>query len=172
VIVDLQKALQAYPCIAQVASRAGALARAFRRRGLPVVLVKAAGGAPGRTEQPKRTGEPPPDFMDILPELDQQASDHVVIKHTWGAFTGTDLARRLRGQGVSQVVLAGVATSLGVESTARQAHEHGFNVALAVDAMADASPEAHSNSVLRIFPRLGESGSAQEIIDLLDRLDG
>jgi nicotinamidase-related amidase len=66
-------------------------------------------------------------------------------------------------------VIAGVATSIGVESTARQAHEHGFNVTLAVDAMTDANPDAHTNSVTRIFPRLGETGTAQEIIDLLDR---
>jgi nicotinamidase-related amidase len=66
-------------------------------------------------------------------------------------------------------VTAGVATSIGVESTARQAHEHGFNVSLAVDAMTDTNPDAHTNSVTRIFPRLGETGTAQESIDLLDR---
>ena len=67
-----------------------------------------------------------------------------------------------------EVVVAGVATSAGVESTARHAHELGFNVALAVDAMTDRSPEAHSNSFARIFPRLGETGSTREIIALLD----
>ena len=75
-----------------------------------------------------------------------------MTKQTWGAFTGTDLATHLRGLGVTQVVLAGVATSIGVESTARQAYELGFNVALVVDAMTDMNPDAHTNSVTRIFP--------------------
>jgi nicotinamidase-related amidase len=86
-----------------------------------------------------------------------------------GAFTNTDLEARLKGLGVTQVVLAGVATSIGVESTARHAYELGFNVTLAIDAMTDLSLEAHDNSVARIFPRLGETGSTQEIVDLLGR---
>jgi nicotinamidase-related amidase len=68
------------------------------------------------------------------------------------------------------LVLAGVATSVGVESTARHAYELGFNVTLALDAMTDLSLEAHDNSVARIFPRLGETGSTQEIVDRLDRV--
>ena len=79
------------------------------------------------------------------------------------------LEQQLRQAGVTQVVLAGISTSAGVESTARQAHECGFNVTLAVDAMTDLNPEAHLNSVTRIFPRLGETGSTQEILQLLER---
>ena len=100
--------------------------------------------------------------------MNRQPQDHLVTKQTWGAFTGTDLAAHLQGLGVTQIVLAGVATSIGVESTARQAYELGFNVALAVDAMTDLNPDAHANSVTRIFPRLGETGTAQEIIDRLN----
>jgi nicotinamidase-related amidase len=92
-----------------------------------------------------------------------------VTKRTWGAFTNTDLEAYLKGLGVTQVVLAGISTSAGVESTARNAHELGFNVTLAVDAMTDTNPEAHANSVARIFPRIGETGTTQEIIDLLGR---
>lgn len=68
------------------------------------------------------------------------------------------------------MVIAGIATSAGVESTARHAHELGFNVTLAVDAMTDGSVEAHLNSVTRVFPRLGETGTSREIIDRLDRI--
>ncbi len=93
----------------------------------------------------------------------------MVTKRTWGAFTNTDLAAHLKQLGVTQVVLAGVATSIGVESTARQAHEHGFTVALAIDAMTDLNADAHTNSITRIFPRLGETGTAQEIIELLNK---
>jgi len=65
-------------------------------------------------------------------------------------------------------VIAGVATSIGVEATARHAYALGFNVAPATDAMTDAAAEAHAGSVARVFPRLGETGTAQEIIALLD----
>lgn len=74
-----------------------------------------------------------------------------------------DVVRR-----TSALADAFVATSLGVESTARQAHELGYHVALAVDAMTDMSADAHANSVARIFPRLGETGTTQEILEQLD----
>lgn len=83
------------------------------------------------------------------------------------AFHGTDLDLRLRRRGVTQVVLGGVATSIGVESTARSAYEHGYHVTLATDAMTDMDAEAHRNSVEKIFPRLGEADSADAILALL-----
>ena len=171
VVIDLQKgilALAAAQPIDEVVGRAGALADAFRRRGLPGVLVHVTGGAPGRAEQSRPRGPFPEGFAELAPELNRQPQDHLVTKQTWGAFTGTDLAAHLKGLGVTQVVLAGVATSIGVESTARQAYELGFNVALAVDAMTDLNPDAHANSITRIFPRLGETGTTREILNLLN----
>jgi nicotinamidase-related amidase len=140
----------------------------FRRHGLPLVLVNVTGGAPGRAEQGRRFGELPADWADLVPELNRQPEDHLVTKRTWGAFTETGLADYLKQRDVTQVVLAGVATSIGVESTARQAHELGLNVTLAIDAMTDLNPDAHANSITRIFPRLGETGTTREIIALLD----
>jgi nicotinamidase-related amidase len=170
IAIDLQNGIVGYPTVhptADVLQRAGALAAAFRARGLPVVLVNVTGGAPGRAEQFRNLGELPAGWADIVPGLDPQPQDHRVTKRTWGAFTGTDLEAYLRRLGVTQVVLAGISTSAGVESTARHAHELGFNVTLATDAMTDTSAEAHTNSVTRIFPRLGETGSTQDIIALL-----
>ena len=170
IVIDLQAGIvglsTAQPAEA-VIQQAAVLADAFRRHGLPVVLVNVDGGAPGRTEQPRR-GERPAGWSDLVPELRQQPSDILVTKRTWGAFTNTDLDEYLKGRGVSQVVIVGIATSAGVESTARQAHEHGFNVTLAVDAMTDMNPDAHINSVTRIFPRLGETGTTAEILSLLE----
>ena len=171
VVIDLQKGILAMAAerpINEVVRHASTLADAFRRRELPVVLVNVTGGAPGRADQSRPRRPFPEGFADLAPELNRQPQDHLVTKQTWGAFTGTDLAAHLKGLGVTQVVLAGVATSIGVESTARQAHELGFNVALAVDAMTDLNPDAHANSLTRIFPRLGETGATQEIIDLLN----
>jgi len=171
VIIDLQKGIVGLPTVhpvGEIISRNGQLARIFRERGLPVVLVNVAGWAPGRTERPRPGGKLPAEWSDLIPELNQQPEDHTVTKRTWGAFTNTGLEAHLKNLGVRQVVIAGIATSLGVESTARQAYEFGFNVTLAVDAMTDTNPEAHLNSVTRIFPRLGETGTTQEIIELLD----
>jgi nicotinamidase-related amidase len=171
ILIDLQKGIMAYPTahpIGKVVKHSAALADAFRRHGLPVVLVNATGVAPGRTEQARQHGEFPAGWADLVPELNQQPEDHTVTKRTWGAFTNTDLDEHLKKLGVTQVVVAGVATSIGVESTARQAHEQGFNVTLAVDAMTDMSPEAHNNSITHIFPRLGETGTTWEIVALLD----
>ncbi len=170
-VVDLQKGILGSPFIPSVSAiveRAHALVDTFHKLNLPVVLINVAGGAPGRTEQPRRHDGPfPEDFTDFVLELDQQPGDIVVTKRTWGAFASTDLEHQLKGQGVTQVVIAGVATGTGVESTARQAYEAGFNVTLAVDAMMDTRPEAHDYSLRHVFPRLGETGTTQQIIDLL-----
>jgi nicotinamidase-related amidase len=173
IVIDLQKGIVSFPTvhpIAEVIKRTSSLADAFRRHGLPVVLVNVAGGAPGRTEQALQLGELPADWTDLVPELNRQPQDHVVTKRTWGAFTATDLEPHLKGARITQVVLAGVATSIGVESTARQAYELGFNVTLAVDAMTDLSADAYDNSVTKIFPRLGETGTTADILHLLEKL--
>jgi nicotinamidase-related amidase len=172
VVIDLQKGLVGMPLvhpIGEVVTRACALTTAFRKHGLPVALVNVDGGAPGRTERPRPGGAFPDGWTDLIPELDRQRGDIVVTKRTWGAFASTDLEQQLKARGVTQVVVVGVATGTGVESTARQAYEAGFNVTLATDAMSDGRPEAHEYSLANVFPRLGETGSTQSIIDLLER---
>ncbi|WP_066947440.1 isochorismatase family protein [Streptomyces lushanensis] len=170
VVVDLQKGIVSRPTVHPadgVVARSAELAAAFRAKGLPVVLVHVTGGAPGRTEG--RTGGVPfpPDWADLLPELGQQEGDIVVTKQTWGAFHGTDLDTRLRRLGVTQVVLTGIATSKGVESTARAAHEHGYNVTVVTDAVTDTDEGAHRNSVEKIFPAIGETDTTDAIVKLL-----
>jgi nicotinamidase-related amidase len=170
IVIDLQKGIVALPTvhpIAGVVTNAVALADAFRGLGLPVVLVNVAGVPPGRTEQTRRVADFPAGWTDLIAELNQQPEDLVVTKRTQGAFTHTDLEKRLKDRGVTQVVIAGVATGSGVESTARQAYELGFNVTLAVDAMTDMSAEAHDHGVTRLFPKLGETGTTRDIIALL-----
>ncbi|ASW09863.1 cysteine hydrolase [Rhizobium sp. 11515TR] len=167
-VVDLQKGVTSAALIESITpiiDRAVALIRAFRQHNLPVVLVNAAGTAPGRTEQPGRhTGPLPDGFTDFIPELDRQPGDIVVTKYSWGAFATTDLDARLKSLGVTQVVVIGVATGTGVEATARQAFEAGYNVALAIDTMTDTRPEAHAYSIKNVFPRLGETATTEEIM--------
>jgi nicotinamidase-related amidase len=172
ILIDLQNGIVTLPAadlVEPVILHATELAEAFRAHKLPVVLVNVAGVAPGRSERgPRLDGPPPAGWSDLIPALNRQPEDHTVTKKTWGAFTNTGLADYLKQNGVTQVVIAGVSTSIGVESTARQAYELGLNVTLALDAMADMNADAHFNSVSRIFPRLGETGTTREVLALLE----
>ena len=170
IVVDLQQGIVGLPLahpIEPVIWHARSLADAFRAHALPVVLVNVAGSAPGRTEQQRPTGPRPTGWTDLVPELGQQPDDIVVTKRTWGAFASTDLEAQLRARGVTQIVVAGVATGTGVEATARQAYEAGFNVTLACDAMTDSRAEAHDYSIRSVFPRLGETGTSADIMAML-----
>ncbi len=170
IVVDLQKGIVGLPLlhpIDDIVKQTRALLDAFRQRSLPVVLVNVAGAAPGRTEQPRAGVPPVQGWTELIPELNQQPSDIAVTKYTWGAFPSTNLDSQLKSLGVTQVVVVGVATGTGVESTARQAYELGYNVTLAVDAMTDRNPETHEYSIHKVFPRLGETGTTGQIIQLL-----
>jgi nicotinamidase-related amidase len=170
-IVDLQKSSGDFVRpIGEVIERTRALLDAFRAKDLTVVLVNVTGRPPGRTEQGPRSGMSFSEgWTDLLPELGRQARDIVVSKRSWGAFATTDLEQQLKARGITQVVVTGVATSVGVEATARQAYEQGFNVTLAVDAMTDMRGESHEYSIRNVFPRLGETGTTEEIISLLEK---
>ena len=172
IVIDLQKGIASLPLahpISEVLANAVALAEAFRRHHLPVVLVNVAGAPSGRTEQPPALSRDlPADWIELLPELGQHPDDHLVTKRTRGAFTKTTLESHLRSRGITQVVLAGVATSSGVETTAMQAYELGFHVTLATDAMTDRSLEVHTHALTKVFPRLGESGTTGQILTLLE----
>ncbi|MET9352031.1 hydrolase [Streptomyces sp. NPDC006617] len=182
VVIDLQAGIVAAPTEpytgAEVVARSAELAEAFRARDLPVVLVRvsfAADGAdavPGRTEAGGAGGPRPEGWDTVVEELAGHPGDLTVTKRNWGAFHGTGLDVQLRRRGVTQIVLTGIATSIGVESTARAAHEHGYHVTLATDAMSDMSAEAHRGSVERIFPRLGETGTTGDILELLAKTHG
>lgn len=182
VVIDLQAGVVAAPTVpypaADVLARTVSLADAFRSHGLPVVLVRVTGAADGsdavagRIDGGPRPARPRPEGWDVIaPELTGDG-DIVVTKRNWGAFHGTDLDLQLRRRGITQIVLAGIATSIGVESTARSAHEHNYHVTLAVDAMSDLDPDTHRNSIEKIFPRLGETGTTAEILELLAKTFG
>jgi nicotinamidase-related amidase len=171
VVIDLQKGITGLPTTHpadDVVRNAAALAADFRARDLPVVLVNVTGGAPGRTEAGGAAGGPrAEDWAELRAELGAGPDDVLVTKQTWGAFHGTPLDMELRRRGVTQIVLAGIATSIGVESTARAAHEHGYHVTVATDAVTDMDADAHRNTVERIFPRLGETGTTEQVRALL-----
>ena len=170
IVIDLQKGVVSLPAVhpvGEIVGRTAQLARAFRERGLPVVLVNATAPAPGRTDAGRPKYSLPPGWQDLVPELEQHPGDHLVSKQRWGAFLGTSLDDYLRQRGATQIFLTGVATSAGVESTARSAYDLSYNVVLVIDAMTDLNAEAHRHTVERIFPRIGETETAERVLEML-----
>lgn len=153
---------------------AARLAAAFRNLARPVVLVRMQGGRGGRSDvAPEGSAYSfSPEAQAFVPELGQQASDIVITRSSWGAFTGTDLQQRIVDLGITQVVICGTAASIGVESTVRQAYELGFNVTIASDATTDFNVDAMKNSIERIFPILAEVGLSKDIIRALESQSG
>jgi nicotinamidase-related amidase len=179
VVIDLQMGIAAMPGGAPhtkpaLIANSVRLLAAARAAGAQPVLVHVGGSPTGAdrlktlTDQPMRaTGNLPPDWSELIPELNQQPDDVVILKRQWGAFYGTDLDLQLRRRGLTTIVICGIATEFGVESTARDAYEHGYEMIFAEDAMTGLSAESHSNAVERIFPRLGRVRSTDEIIAAL-----
>jgi nicotinamidase-related amidase len=113
----------------------------------------------------------PPDWSDLAPDLGSHPNDIVILKRQWGAFYGTDLDLQLRCRKLATIVLCGIATEFGVESTARDAYERGYEQVFAEDAMTGRNAESHANSIARIFPRMGRVRRADEIIAALGAMD-
>jgi nicotinamidase-related amidase len=170
VVIDLQRGIVGRPTVhpaADIIANAASLARAFRRHKLPVVLVNVAGRAPGRIEAALPAFAPPAGWTELVPELEPQPSDLLITKYAWGAFHATALDLQLRRRGVTQLVLCGISTSIGVETTARAGYEHGYHLTLVTDAMTDTVAELHHNSIERLFPRLGETGTTADVLAAL-----
>jgi nicotinamidase-related amidase len=170
IVIDLQKGIAGQPMLhptGEIVDRAAQLARAFREQNLPVVLVNVTGAAPGRTDAGRPQFSPPADWVEIMPQLEQSPRDLLIGKQRWGAFIGTSLNEYLRQHEITQVFLTGIATSIGVESTARSAYDYGYHVVLVVDAMTDRDADSHRHSVEKIFPRLGETNTTGEVLKLL-----
>lgn len=177
VLIDLQAGIvsrQTAPHEASaVVERSAALARAFRTRGMPVILV-TVGWAADMADAPRQrhameipAPADPAAFVAIDPALGVAATDIHVRKHQWGAFHGTDLDVQLRRRGIAQIVIAGIATNMGVESTARAAWEHGYSILFAEDATSSFSTDMHRFAFDNIFPRLGFVTDCETILGRL-----
>jgi nicotinamidase-related amidase len=178
VLIDLQAGIVARdtaPLPARdVVRRAALLARTCRRAGVLVVLVHVV-AAPGQPDAldpladdaPPPGATRPPGWSDIVPEVGPEAGDVVIAKRQWGAFYGTDLDLQLRRRRIETIVLAGISTNVGVESTAREAYERGYQLVFASDAMAASTEADHRQTVTRIFPRIGRVRDTAQIVAAL-----
>jgi nicotinamidase-related amidase len=174
VLIDLQKGIvgrETQPhAAADVVKRSALLAARFRQAKAPVVLVNVAFSADfadalkQEVDLKFQMGQLPPDWTEIVAELGAEPSDLRVTKRQWGAFYGTELDLQLRRRGVTTIVLGGISTNIGVESTARAAYEHGYSLVLVEDAMASMAADEHTFAITKIFPRLGLVRSTQEVL--------
>ncbi len=177
VLIDLQKGIVPFAggphTAAEVCARGGALAKRFRELGAPVVLVRVGWSADfgdalkQAVDQPMPARSLPADWMEYTDEVSASERDIHIVKRQWGAFYGTELDLQLRRRGIAQIVLGGISTNIGVESTARAAWEHGYGIVFAEDAMSAANGEQHRFAVETIFPRLGRVRSTEEILGAL-----
>lgn len=177
VVIDLQEGILPFaggPHSAQdVVARSAKLADKFRANGSPVVLVRVGWSEDfaEALKQPIDAQLPaqalPDNWWTYPATLGKQESDLEVTKRQWGAFYGTDLELQLRRRGIDTIVLCGISTNIGVESTARNAWELGFALVIAENACSAASREQHEGSMTNIFPRIARVRSTEEIIAAL-----
>src|SRR5690349_13772358 len=137
-----------------VVARTAELARALRTAGGTVVVVRVE--RPDVVEQPPGSG--------FVPEMAPRDGDIEVVKRTIGAFYDTGLAERLRERGVDTVIMAGLATTMGVESTARAAADHGFEVVFAADAMSGMTAAEHEHALAVTLPRFGDVRDTEQLL--------
>ncbi len=143
----------------------------FREVGIKVFLVHVA-SADGKdilhpkTEQPVpwSSTQRPADWSEFMDEIRPTEKDIVITKRQWGAFYGTELDLQLRRRGIDTIVLCGVSTNIGVETTAREAYQLGYNQIFAVDAMASGSRDEHEATLKYIFSRIGLLKTTDEIL--------
>jgi nicotinamidase-related amidase len=178
VVIDLQRGIVSREVAphrsAEVVVRSARLAARFRELAALVVLVRVAYSAddadrlkPVADAAPMVAGPLPPDWSSLVPEIGPAPTDLVVTKRQWGAFYGTELELQLSRRGIRALVMCGIATNFGVESTARDAFERGYHLVFAEDAMAGPSAEAHGFATKAIFPRIGQVRSTAEILAAL-----
>jgi nicotinamidase-related amidase len=178
VVIDLQKGIVSMPSepytAAQVIDKTKQLRDIFHQIKAQVILVHVCGAPDGKdmlhpktdSQMIRRSGLSK-DWAEIVPELSPEENDLIIAKRQWGAFYGTELDLELRRRGIKTIILSGISTNYGVESTARDAYERGYNLIFAQDAMAARSKTDHEFSIKNIFPRIGRVRQTNQILTAL-----
>ena len=176
ILIDLQNGIVAMPVKPhsgpEVVERASKLAAAFRAAGGTVVYVRVDMSdmlhLPVDAQMRDPNAPPPPAIASQLtPDSGYQEGDVFITKRQWGAFYDTGLDQQLRRRGIRTIVIGGIATNIGVESTARAAFDMGYALVFVEDAMSTISAEAHEFSIKGIFPRMGRVRSMDEVVAAL-----
>ena len=151
------------------------LAEATRQAGGTVVYVhvlmhEMLHPSVDKPMMPPGTPPPPTQASELVPEAGfQPSTDILIAKRQWDAFYGTDLQAKLQAKHIKTIIMAGIATNMGVESTARSAFAQGYNVVLAEDAMSSMAKALHKFSIENLFPMLGRVRTTKEIMKALEK---
>ncbi len=175
VVIDLQNGIvnsQRSPYTsAQVVENASKLMNAFTQQGAFVVRVRVSCVDEKDVLKPNidlKTN--PVQFQEgsdsFVPEIANIKNVHTITKRQWGAFYGTDLDLQLRRRGIDTIVLCGISTSLGVDTTAREAYQHGYKQIFVEDAMTASTKEEHDYVCKYIFPKIGQIRTSEEVLGL------
>jgi len=176
VLIDLQHGIVgrtlAPHSASDVVSRAATLAAAMRAKGGTVVYVRvdiaevlhlpADFSMRGPNDPP-----PPPIASELVPESGFEPGDVFITKRQWGAFYDTGLDQQLRRRGIKTVMMGGIATNIGVESTARAAFDRGYALIFVEDVMSTMSVEAHEGSTKGIFRMMGRVRTLDDVLQVL-----
>lgn len=175
VLIDLQNGILNMPLAprsgAEVLATSQAVAQRFRAAGSTVVLVNVGWSAdyadalhqPVDNPTVRPAGGMPAGWSELAEEL-TAPGDLRVTKHQWGAFHGTELDLQLRRRGIVTIVLGGIATNMGVESTARFAWEYGYRLVVLEDACSSFGTEMHQMSISAILPRIAQVRQSAELV--------
>ena len=178
VAIDLQNLVLSFPTQPYesrvVAENTGRLATALRARGGFIVWVRVAFSGDSKDRLRPMSDQTftmppnlPPNAAEFPTTLPVEPTDHIITKRQWGAFYGTDLDLQLRRRGLNTILLTGIATCFGVESTARAAFELGYEQVFVEDAMASMNAAQHEHVVAQIFPRMGRVRKMADVLAAL-----
>ncbi|WML34235.1 hydrolase [Clostridium sp. OS1-26] len=176
VVIDLQNGIvnrELSPHTgAQVVQNTSKLINAFIEKGGFVALVRVSSTDGKDMPKPKTDSNTnpmqfPKGWDSFVPELANIKTAHTITKRQWGAFYGTDLDLQLRRRGIDTIVLCGISTGIGVDTTAREAYQHGYNQIFVEDAMTASMKEEHDYVCKYIFPRIGQIRTSEEVASAL-----
>lgn len=178
VLIDLQNGITARKISPspytseEVIQNASKLVNVFSEKGAFIVLVRVSTIDGKDMVRPKTdskvTGMKYPEGWDkLVPEIADTKNAHIVTKRQWGAFYGTDLDLQLRRRGIDTIILGGISTNIGVDTTAREAYQRGYNQIFVEDAMTAVTKEEHEYVCKYIFPRIGKIRTTKEIVSSL-----
>lgn len=177
VLVDFQNfsvKLKTTPISAREALANGArLADACREKNVLVVLIRV-GHPSNHTPHPNLpidqafSGFDYSDNpMEICAELGPKDGDVIVDKYNWGAFYQTNLDAQLRRRGITTLIMGGLVTHIGVDTTMRQAQERNYAQVLASDAVAAFELSQHEHVMVHVAPRLSKVRTTGQILAAL-----
>ncbi|WP_448951894.1 hydrolase [Labrys neptuniae] len=180
VMIDLQNWIVSRPVAPHsgddVVDRSLRIAKALRKAGGTVVLVRVLFSDGYRDVVKTPVDSPlvlpenrmPPEAVAFDARLNPAKVDVVITKRQWSAFHGTELDLQLRRRGIDTVIVSGIATNFGVESTVRDAFAYNYAAIVAEDATSSFSPEMHRFAIDHVLPRVARIRSSGMIIDAIN----